>query len=104
MELADELDLISNLCADLVSERRHEPILLRLFRDVPAGEWVPLRQLTVSGDYPATLAASWTRTPDPDFVLVLFFDTETLWSMHADYNLSRLTKRASHVLATADAG
>ncbi len=36
-------DHLSNLCADLLSERRHEPALLHLFRHVPAGAWVPFR-------------------------------------------------------------
>jgi hypothetical protein len=102
VELADELDQLSNLCAEIVSERRWEPALLRLFQDTPAGEWVPLGELTESADSPATLAASWVKTPDTDFALVLFFDTETLWSMHADYNLARLL-RSQAVAAVASA-
>lgn len=89
---SDELDRLSNLCADVVSQRRYEFVLVRLFRDTPAGEWVLLQELAGSEEYPATLAASWVRTPDADFALVLFFDTETLWSMHADYNLARLLR------------
>jgi hypothetical protein len=33
---------LADLLADLVSESRHEPVLLRLFRR-DAGEWLPLR-------------------------------------------------------------
>jgi hypothetical protein len=102
VDLNDELDQLSNLCAEIVSERRWEPALLRLFHDVPAGEWVPLRDLTGLIEYPATLTASWVKTPDADFVLVLFFDSETLWSMHADYNLARLL-RSQSIAAVASA-
>lgn len=103
MELADELDHLSNLCADVVSEKRHEPLLLNLFRDTPAGEWVPLRDLAGSGEYPVTLAASWVRTPDAEYAMVLFFDSETLWSMHADYNLSRLVRSNARTAVAASA-
>lgn len=103
MELADELDHLSNLCADVVSEKWHEPLLLSLFRDTSAGEWVPLRDLAGSDEYPATLAASWVKTPDAEYAMVLFFDSETLWSMHADYNLSRLLHSNARTAAAASA-
>jgi hypothetical protein len=93
MDFDDELDRISNLCLELVSERKHESMLLRLFRDRPAGLWVPLAELDLPrDDYPVSLKVSWVNTPDPKYAIVLFFDSETLWSMHADYNLSRLLR------------
>ena len=99
----EPFDHLSNLCADVVSEKRHEPLLLSLFRDTPAGEWVPLRELAGSGEYPFTLAASWVKTPDAEYAMVLFFDSETLWSMHADYNLSRLLRSNARSVVAASA-
>jgi len=99
----DLYDRLSNLCADVVSERRWEPALLRLFHDTPSAEWRPLRELTDADEYPATLAASWVSTPDADFAIVLFFDSETLWSMHADYNLARLVRYHTTTAAKASA-
>jgi hypothetical protein len=38
-------DVLSNVCADLVSEKRFEPALAHLFRECAAGAWVPLTDL-----------------------------------------------------------
>ncbi|MBY0515198.1 MAG: hypothetical protein K2P78_14990 [Gemmataceae bacterium] len=102
----DALDLLSNLCADLVSLRKYEPALVRLFRDRPAGAWTPVRDLYAAvGDagepIKEELAAAWLPGPggDAGSAVVVFFDDETKWSMTADYNVTRLLTR--HQVAAA---
>lgn len=90
-------DVLSNLCADLVSEKRFEPALAHLFRDRAVGEWVPLVDLyrragAPTGDLRPATCAMWLPVPsgDPDSALVYFCDEELMWSTTAFYNVARL--------------
>lgn len=106
----DELDTLGNLCADLVSLRRLEPGLVHLFRDVPAGRWVAVRDLYERVGRPDVgikplLAVAWLPSPgDPDYAVVLFFDDETKWSLTADYNAARLLGQQPRSQGVAAAG
>ena len=97
--MEDEADRLSNLCADLVTERKLEPALRSLFRDKRAGEWLPVADLYrevggSAGPVKPDLFAAWLPAPsgDPDYAVVFFFDGTTQWSMNADYNVGRLLR------------
>ena len=93
----DETDRLNNLCADLVSLRRLEPGLIRLFRDGPPGEWVPVGELyhaagAADGSIKSELVAAWLPAPfgNSDYAVVLFYDDGTQWSLTASYHVARL--------------
>jgi hypothetical protein len=97
--MEDELDHISNVCADLVSEKRLEPALLDLLRDHPAGVWVPMRELYARGGagddgIPGSVAAAWLPSPagDSGYAVISFYDDDLKWSMSAVYNVARLLR------------
>lgn len=96
----DEEDILSNCCADLVSETRFESALVHLFGAKAAGEWVSVAELyrlaglSTEGIKPE-LFAGWLPSPNtPGYSIVLFFVEDSLWSMTAWYNVARL--RESH--------
>ncbi len=93
----DEADALSNICADLVSLRRLEPSVVKLFRDHRAGEWVPLAELYRGSGDPALaikpeLVAAWLPSADGDsnYSVIVFHDAESNWSMTATYNMACL--------------
>ena len=96
----DELDTLSNFCTDLVSVRKWEPLLLRLFQNYEAGKWVSVTKLVAEAGFHAgavplqTLSVSWMRTPNPNYRILTFLETDSMWSMHADYNFERLRQAA----------
>lgn len=112
LELTDDtFEAHTNFCTDLVSQRKWEPVLAALFREHEAGNWVTLSQLLgelgLVGDValPDCLVVAWIRTPDPDYRILTFFDTETKWFLHAGYNFERLRRTLSQQpvnLATPD--
>lgn len=100
----DETDRLSNVCADLVSLRRLEPSVVSLFRNHRAGEWVAVGDLYrksagASEPIKTTLHATWLPPADgdPDYAVVLFHDTDSKWSMTAEYNVARLPATAPQV-------
>jgi hypothetical protein len=105
----DETDLLSNLCADLVSLRRLEPGLGMLFRE-PKGSWVPVRELYSHAGQPdesikENLVAAWLPSPtDPNYSILVFLDDESKWSMTADYNSTRLLGRQPQSSQASKAG
>lgn len=94
--MEDEPDVLSNLCADLVSLRKLEPGLVYLFHQKAPGSWVSVRELySQAGEADQVikdqLAAAWLPSPhDPNYAVVLFYDDATKWSLTADYNIARL--------------
>ncbi|MEO2090964.1 MAG: hypothetical protein ABGY75_15915 [Gemmataceae bacterium] len=106
MDTEDELDHLSNVCADLVSLKRLEPALVHLFRERPVGTWVPVRELYESAgtadDIPGSVSAAWLPSPGGnfDYAVVSFYDDDLKWSMSAVYNVARLV-RAPHPTAAA---
>jgi hypothetical protein len=99
----DDLDDLSNLCADLVSLKRWEPALIRLFRDRPAGAWVPVAELLAgegAGDVPTGLSVAWlSARTDPGYAVLSFYDDDLKWSTSAVYHVARLLR--SHQPAAA---
>ncbi len=102
----DEEDILSNYCADLVSKTKLEPALVHLFRSRAVAAWVRVDELyriagvEREGIKPELVA---TRLPspdgDPNGAVILFFDSESMWSMTAWYNIGRLSE--SHPLTAA---
>lgn len=94
--MEDEADRLNNLCADLVSLRRLEPGLVHLFRDRPAGGWVPVAELyrragePVEGIKPE-LVVTWLPSPSAQagYAVVLFCDDDLQWSLTAYHNVGR---------------
>jgi hypothetical protein len=107
MDTEDELDNLSNVCADLVSLKRLEPALLDLFQRRAAGTWVPVRELYenagVEGGIPASLAAAWLPSPSGDsgYAVISFYDDDLKWSQSAVYNVARLLPSHSTVPSAA---
>ena len=97
--MEDETDLLSNLCADLVSLKRLEPGLVHLFRNRRAGEWVSVAELYRAAGAPdgaikPELAVAWLTSPTalPGYAVVCFCDDEIQWSTTAYYNVARLLR------------
>jgi hypothetical protein len=91
-----ETDQFGNLCTDLVSLARLEPGLRRLFQN-GAGEWISVAELYRAvgpSDEPIKpeLAAVWLPSPTgtPGYVVILFCDEDSQWSLTAYYNRGRL--------------
>ncbi len=93
----DEEILLFNTCADLVSLKRYEAFPLPLLGGKRPGEWVGVRELCQQSGVPAEdlspeLFAVWL--PDPKaqdgYVVIVFYDDESKWSMAAHYNRGRL--------------
>lgn len=105
MDTDDELDTVSNLCADLVSLKRLEPALVHLFRDKPAGVWVPVAELYAHAradatEVPSSLSAAWMASAtDSGYGVVSFYDDELKWSTSAVYNVARLMNANKSVAA-----
>ena len=95
--MQDEEITLLNACMDLVSLKRWEAFPLRLLGGKRPGEWIGARefcqQIGVAADnLPAELFATWL--PDPKaqdgYVVIMFYDDESKWSMAAHYNRGRL--------------
>jgi hypothetical protein len=96
---------LSSIAADLLSERRYEPFVRRLFAS-PPGEWQGVAAccsgLPVLPDFSGNVFAEhaesfvvthlpWPGSPDGDrYALVVFVHLEELWSTVASYNLATL--------------
>lgn len=95
--IAEAEIILLNACTDLVSSRKYEAFPTHLLTNRRTGEWVAVRDLCLqtnlpSGDLGADLFVTWL--PDPmgheGYVVVLFFEDESKWSMAAHYNRARL--------------
>lgn len=100
--MPDEEVALVNTCTDLVSLQKLEPFPLHLLGSKRPGEWIGVRecclQLGVApGDLRLDLFATWL--PDPKgndaYVVILFYEDESKWSMAAHYNRRRLLGAAS---------
>jgi hypothetical protein len=96
---------LSNVAADLLSERRFEPFIRRLFAVVP-GAWQGVADCCSGLPAPPRFAAEifaehtdsfvvthlqWPGSAEGDsYALVLFVHTEVLWSTIAVYNRAGL--------------
>src|SRR5438309_2074831 len=109
--MQDEELVLLNTCADLVSLKKFEAFPLQLLRSQTGGEWVGVRELCqqigVSADnLKPELFATWL--PDPlgrdGYVVVLFYDDESKWTMAAHYNRERVLGNGSFDAALQPAG
>lgn len=93
-------DLLSSVCADLLSERQFELFVSRLFAS-PLGIWqtvaecccglpeLPRHAAKLFADHAAALVVTHLPWPEPDspgYALVLFVHSGELWSTIAAYN------------------
>lgn len=92
----DEVALF-NACTDLVSLRKNEAFPLRLLGSKRPGEWICVREFCLQisiapGNLRPECFATWL--PDPmaheAYVVIMFYDDESKWSMAAHYNRGRL--------------
>jgi hypothetical protein len=97
----DSIDLLNSACADLVGSKDHEAFPVNLLSRRP-GEWVNVRDLcarvgVASGNIGGEVFALWLPDPggDPSYVVVLFYDVESLWTLAAAYNGERLRRPAT---------
>jgi hypothetical protein len=95
--MQDEEITLFNACTDLVTLKKYEAFLLRLLNDKGVGEWIGVRELcwqigVADDELTAVLFATWL--PDPKaqdgYVVIMFYDDESKWSMAAHYNRARL--------------
>ena len=97
-------DSLSSVCADLLSERRFESFVRRLFAS-PPGAWqrvadccsgmpeLPRHAAEVFANHAAALVVTHLPWPEPDsagYAMVLFVHPGELWSTIAAYNRRRL--------------
>ena len=92
----DEITLL-NGCTDLVSLKKCEAFPLRLLDGKRPGEWIQVREFCLqvgvaAGEFKPELFATWLADPmgDTAYVVILFYDDESNWSMAAQYNCRRL--------------
>ena len=95
--MQDEEITLLNACTDLISLKKWEAFPQRLLGDKRPGEWIGAREFCqqigiAADDLTAELFATWL--PDPmahdGYVVILFYDNESKWSMAAHYNRIRL--------------
>src|SRR5258708_16505385 len=95
--MQDDEVIMLNACTDLVSLERSEACRRRLLGDKRPGEWIGVReycrQIGIAWEnFPPDLFA--TFLPDPaahdGYVVIVFYDDDSKWSMAAQYNRSRL--------------
>ena len=107
----DEITLC-NSCTDLVTSRKSEAFPLRLLKDRRPGEWVRVRdfcqEISVpSNDLRPEVFATWLNDPmaHPAYVIIMFYDDDSKWSMAAHFNCARLqnTTAVSHALQQSGA-
>jgi hypothetical protein len=102
-------DSLSSTCADLLSQRRFEPFVRRLF-SCPQGTWIrvadhcaglpelPEHAAHLFKDHSEALVVTHLPWPEPEcigFALVLFVHYAELWSTIAAYNRERLDLRGT---------
>jgi hypothetical protein len=97
----DENTLL-NACTDLLSLKKYEAFPLHLLLEKRTGEWTGAREFcqqigVAANELTPDLFVSWL--PDPKahagYVVIIFYDDESMWSMSAHYNRVRLLDSAS---------
>ena len=89
--------ILCDACADLVSLKKWEAFPRHLLGARQAGEWVNVRDVCQQvgigpSDLPLELFATWLPEPKADdgYVVIVFYDGETQWSMTAHFNRALL--------------
>jgi hypothetical protein len=100
--MTDEDIVLCNTCTDLVSLRKYEAFPLRLLKNERSGDWVGVREIchrigVPAGDLKPEVFATWLADPggQEGYVVILFYDDESQWSMTAHYNRARLLDGAT---------
>ena len=91
LDLSDRLNLA---CGDILSEKKNELALVRLFTDVRPGQWMSLRD-SLPADLTEEVFAAWLDLPGETFAafrLVIFFHEESGWTLTATYNVGLLLR------------
>lgn len=80
--------------ADLVSEKRYEPALAKLF-ERPSGDWLRFDDLRGTSESPDAVV-TWLPGPEEPatYAVVLVYDPDSLRSWTALYNVARLRRAA----------
>lgn len=88
---------LQEACTALASQPRLEDGLAHLFRFVPPGEWMRVRDLyryagDAGGSVPPELVAAWLPTPDgqPGTAVVVFLHPPSMWSHAVRHNVAKL--------------
>jgi hypothetical protein len=91
--MQDEEVVLFNACADLVTLKKYEAFPLRLLGGKRPGEWVGVRKLceqvgVAADDLSSRVFAAWLPDPKAEdgYVVIVFYDDESKWSMAAHYN------------------
>ena len=95
-------DDLTNVCTDLVALTEYEMFVYRLLTQYDAGVWVRVETLSSLLNSPPDgiaprLFVSWLQDPlsDDNYVIIVFYEDESKWSMGAHYNRSRLLSKCS---------
>ena len=93
----EDCDLV---CSNVLTKARLDNAMSALFGEYAAGVWADVDALYREIEPPpveiaATLRVAWLAAPDatPGYALVVFYESSTLWSLTAIYNVGRLLKR-----------
>lgn len=101
-------DLLSSVCADLLSERRFEPFVHQLFAS-QQGQWrtvaecccdlpeLPRNAADLFADHAESLVVThlpWPEAASTGYELILFVHHGELWSTIAAYNRQRLDEQS----------
>lgn len=90
-------------CSDLVSLKKYEPVLLELLTKKRGAEWSPVQQVCamvgLANEIPMAVSVCWLPVPiaKEGYVLIVFYDQDSGWSMTANYNKSRLIENCSGI-------
>jgi hypothetical protein len=106
--LDDAEDLLSDLCADLVSLRRHEAFPRYLLTERKSRTWLRVGRTCARlgveiGEVSPSLFAKWLPPPsgNADYAVILFYDEDSGWSTTALYNRERLLAESPRTTAAA---
>lgn len=103
----EEVELV-NFCSDLVSLQPLEAFPRNLLAQRASGEWAVVDELCRQSSVPVSTAhphlfATWLPDPAANeaYVVILFFDDESKWSLAANYHRQRLERSKDDVQQAA---
>lgn len=93
----EDSDLV---CSNMLTQARFDDAMSALFGEHAAGVWADVDALYREIEPPpvaiaATLRVAWLAAPDgaPGYAFVVFYESSTMWSSTAIYNVGRLLER-----------
>jgi hypothetical protein len=103
----EEVELV-NFCSDLVSLQPLESFPRNLLAQRASGEWAVVDELCRQSSVPVSSAhpnlfATWLPDPAANeaYVVILFFDDESKWTLAANYHRQRLERTTDDVRKAA---